>query len=291
MINRLTFFPADPGQRLDGPLRGEDAHEIIVEAQKELAGAVVTLSSGPAPKLIVDSPGLVPLGAEDMQSADLGDAGPELDICSPAGHIRRDGDITPHRAVPSFMLLAGLDDNDGLSCMLFGVEHLVFETVLSLKSLREHFAFFNTDRSDEQWPAGRADLVDLFHDGIELLFHRLVNDILAVIPDARLIRRNDDDFELVDIHEFVGFGGRGARHSRDLIVELEKILQGNRGERLAFFFDRDGLLGLDGLMEPVGPLPAVHEPAGKFVDDNDFAVHDDIVFLSLERDVSPQTLL
>ncbi len=44
-------------------------------------------------------------------------------------------------------------------------------------------------------------------------------------------------------------------------------------------------------MEPVGPLPAVHQSAGKFVNNNDLAVHNDIVFFPLESNVGPQALL
>ncbi len=58
----------------------------------------------------------------------------------------------------------------------------------------------------------------------------------------------------------------------ELLVELEEILQRDRGQRLRFFLDLDavaGVLGLDGLMQAVGPLPANHEAAREFVDDDD----------------------
>ena len=55
------------------PLAGEDAHQVVFERQVEAAGARIALPAGAAAKLVVDAAGLVPLGADDVQAAHLGD--------------------------------------------------------------------------------------------------------------------------------------------------------------------------------------------------------------------------
>jgi hypothetical protein len=50
-------------------------------------------------------------------------------------------------------------------------------------------------------------------------------------------------------------------------------------------------LGLDRLVEPVGPAPPVHHAAGELVDDDDLAVLDDVVDVALEHDVGAQRLV
>ncbi len=44
-------------------------------------------------------------------------------------------------------------------------------------------------------------------------------------------------------------------------------------------------------MKSVGPLSAVHQSAGKFVNNNDLAVHNDVVFFFFEGHVGTQALL
>ena len=100
--------------------------------------------------------------------------------------------------------------------------------------------------------------------------------------DQRLVGRDRDDVELVDLVKLGRLGHGRAGHARQLLVELEEVLQGDRGEGLVLFLDLDPFLGLDGLVQPVGPLAADHQPAGELVDDDDLAVGlDDVVAVAL----------
>src|SRR3546814_19182419 len=47
--------------------------------------------------------------------------------------------------------------------------------------------------------------------------------------------------------------------------------------------DLHAFLGLDRLVQAVGPAAAVHHAAGEFVDDDDLAVLDDIIGVELEH--------
>ncbi len=112
-----------------------------------------------------------------------------------------------------------------------------------------------------------------------------------VLADERAVGGDFDDVELVDFHELVGFGHGGAGHAGDAFVEFEEVLQRDGGHGLGFGFDVDAFLGFDGLVEAVGPLPADHEAAGEFIDDDDFAVLHDVFFVFFVDDVGAEGLL
>ena len=87
--------------------------------------------------------------------------------------------------------------------------------------------------------------------------------------------RNHHHFQAVDALEFIGLGIGRSGHSRQLVVKPEIVLEGNRGQGLVFALDRHRFLGFDRLVQTLGPAPASEGPAGKFIDDHDFAVADD----------------
>ena len=96
--------------------------------------------------------------------------------------------------------------------------------------------------------------------------------------------------EAVDLVELGGLGLGGAGHARELLVHAEVILDRDRrvGARLAL--DGDVLLGLDGLVQAVGPAPARHDAAGVFIDDDDLAVLHDVFDVALVERVGAEEL-
>jgi hypothetical protein len=111
--------------------------------------------------------------------------------------------------------------------------------------------------------------LDLVGKGGEFLALRAVDDVLELFALHRTVGRYADDVELVDLPELAGLGEGRTRHPRDLLIELEEVLQCDRGERLILFFDRYAFFGLNGLVQPVAPLPTFHESTRKLVDDDD----------------------
>ncbi len=93
-----------------------------------------------------------------------------------------------------------------------------------------------------------------------------------VDPHQILVGRDCDDVQLVHLVKLGRFRHGGAGHPRQLLVEFEEILEGDRGERLILLLDLHFFLGLDRLVQTVGPLAADHETAGELVDDDDLAV-------------------
>ena len=138
--------------------------------------------------------------------------------------------------------------------------------------------------------------LDLVHDCLPLVFGGKKDDIIVIHSDHRHVGGNHDHIQLVNLVKFGRLGVGGAGHSRQPIVELEEILDRDRGHGLRFLLDGNALLGLDRLVQPVGPLPADHLPSGVLIDDDDrqfalFVRGDDIVAITLIDSMGANGLL
>ena len=133
----------------------------------------------------------------------------------------------------------------------------------------------------EQRRRPAVEPLDLVGDGDELFLLAAVDDVGMLDAAASAVGGNADDVELVDLPEFAGLGHGRAGHAADLLVELEEVLQRDRGQRLVLFLDLHAFLGFDGLVQAVAPLAAFHQAAGELVDDDDLAVLHDVVHVAL----------
>ena len=129
VLNRHPFFPTDKRQQFDGHIRRENTHQVIIKRQKEYTRAIVSLPTRTTTELIVDPAGFMPFSTENMQTAQFNHAITQLDIGTPAGHIRGYRYITLHRTVPCSMLMAGLFHDHRFAGVLFGVQHFMLNTI------------------------------------------------------------------------------------------------------------------------------------------------------------------
>ena len=178
--------------------------------------------------------------------------------------------------------MARLRDDLGLFFVVLGVQHIVRDP-LALEKLRQKLRFFDRDRADQHRLALGMAFLDLRDDRAVFARLGLIDDVRVVDTDDGLVRRDLHDVQIVDAGEFLFLGQRRAGHAGELAVQAEEILEGDGGERLVFACDLDALLGLDGLMQTLVIAAAVHEAAGKFVDDDDLAVLDDVVNIALHE--------
>ena len=81
--------------------------------------------------------------------------------------------------------------------------------------------------------------------------------------------------------ELAGLGLGGTRHAGQLVVQAEVVLQRHRGPGVVLLLDGHALLGLDRLVETVGPPPPFERAAGELVDDLHLAVLDEVVLVPL----------
>ena len=82
-----------------------------------------------------------------------------------------------------------------------------------------------------------------------------------------------------------------ARHTRELGIETEVILEGDGGKRLGLLLDVDMLLGFNRLVQTVVVPSAGHETTGERIDDDDLAVLDDVVHIALHDAVGADRLV
>src|SRR4051794_2495138 len=320
----LLVGGAEPVEDLVDPVTGEQAHEVVLGAEEEAGLAGIALTAGAAAQLVVDPARLVALGAADEEAAglehavtvfvhlalerreDVGEAlvevriagleaqlaqldlgqvlgiAAELDVDAAARHVRRDR----HRAGPARL---GHDVRLAGGVLGLGVEDRVVDA-LAAQLVGQQLGDLDGDRAHEDRLVVRVTLLDLAHDRVPLAVPGLVDLVVAVVADHRAVRRDLDHRQLVDLHELRGLGEGRAGHARQLGVHAEVVLEGDRRKRLVLLLDRDALLGLDRLVQALGPAAAVEDAARELVDDLDLAVDDGVVDVALVERLGLQRL-
>ena len=108
-----------------------------------------------------------------------------------------------------------------------------------------------------------------------------MHEICVILANHRSVRRNDVHLEAVDLHELGCLGVGRAGHTRELLVETEIVLEGDRRDGLVLFANADTLFGFDGLMQTIGPATPWHGSAGELVDDDHLAATHDVFHITL----------
>ena len=160
-----------------------------------------------------------------------------------------------------------------------------------LQQRRQVLGLLDADGADQDRLAALAAIDDQIDDAVVLLADGAIDLVVVVDPDARNVGRDVDHLELVDLGELAGLGHRRAGHPRQLGVEAEVVLEGDRGEGLVLLLDRHPFLGLQRLVQALGVAPPFHHPAGELVDDDDPALLDDVIGVAAEQLVRPERLI
>ena len=220
------------------------------------------------------------LGADFGRRHELGISA-EHDIRAAAGHVGRDG----HGAEA-----AGLRNDFRFALVVLRVQHEMLDAGL-FELVGDALGLLDRNRADQHRLPALVAVADFLDHGVELLVFGFVNDVVIVDADHRLIGRNHDHLEAVNFLELDRFRVGRAGHARQLLVHAEVVLERDGRERLVLGFDLDVLFRLDRLMQPVAPSPAGHQPPGEFIDDDHFAVFDDVIDVALEQRVRAQPLV
>jgi hypothetical protein len=196
----------------------------------------------------------------------------EHDVGAAACHVGGDGDRAP---------AAGLRHDLRLALVVLRVEDFVAYPPL-LQPGGEGLRLLDGGGADEDRLALLVLLCDVVEDRRVLGLHGPVDLVGVVLAGVRLVGGDRHHMQLVDLVELGGLRHGGAGHPAELLVEAEEVLEGDRGEGLVLVLDRHRLLGLDGLVQALVVAAAGEDAAGVLVDDEDLAVHDDVVLVLLE---------
>ena len=160
-----------------------------------------------------------------------------------------------------------------------------------VKHLAQELRDLDRGRPDEYGAAFAYEAYDLLDDCCILLTSRLVDAVVEVMASDGAVRRDDDDVKLVDVPEFACLGLCRTRHTRELVVHTEVVLQGDGSEGLGSSLDVDALLSFDSLVQAIGVAATVHDTTRLLVDDHDLVVHDDILVILLEEGIGLEELV
>ena len=205
----------------------------------------------------------------------------ELDVSAAAGHVGGDGDGTG---------TARLGHDGCFLLMELGVEHLVLHAAL-LERPAQRLALLHRGGAHEHGAARRLLLCDLVDDGVELGLLVAEDQVREVLTDHGQVRGDGHHFQLVDLVELLLLGHGRTGHAGELVVLAEVVLEGDRGHGHRLALDAHALLGLDSLVEALGPASTRHLAAGELVHDDDLVVLDDVVAVTLVERVRTQRLL
>ena len=279
VLDLLTILHAERLKDAHHTLRSEQPHQIILKRDVETGLARVSLSSGTAAQLIVDTSGLMALCADNLEASGIPRIIVQLDIGTTAGHVRRNSDGAVH---------AGIGNDLRFHLMELGIQDVVLNT-RSLEHLREKLRHFDRDRADQNRLSLGVSLFDRINHCLILFSLGLIDRVIIVHADDRDIRRNLDNVHPVDLTELFLLRERGTGHTGFLIIFVEQVLERDRRQRLGFASDLDMLLRLDRLMQAVRITPARHNTSGELVDNHDFVFRrHDIILITVHQIVRAQ---
>ena len=281
MFESLSLLHAEALHHRSHPVGGREiAHEVVLERDEELRAPRIALTGAATAQLAIGAARLMALGADHEKTTQIRDAFTEFDVGATAGHVGRHGD----RAPP-----AGLRDDLRLLGVKLRVEHGVGD-LGALEHARERLRRLHRSGADEARLAPAVRLLDSCDHRIELFATGLEHLVVLIDPAVRPVGRDWQHVEVIDVVELGSLRLGGAGHPRQFLVEAEVILNRDRREGLGLLFNGDSFLGLDRLMEAVGPAASGHFPAGIFVHDDDLVVLDHVLDVLFENAVGLEQL-
>ena len=151
-----------------------------------------------------------------------------------------------------------------------------------------HFRFFDRDSPHQHRLTGSGTSFDIFDNCLNFFRFGHIDQIRHIFTDHRTVGRYNHGIQLIDRAEFKGFGIGCTGHPRQLLVQTEVVLEGDRGQSLVLVLDLHALFGLNGLVQTIGPAAALHRTASVLIDDDNFAIFDNVVNVAGEQRMGAQ---
>ncbi|MBA7635971.1 hypothetical protein ES703_43584 [subsurface metagenome] len=164
--------------------------------------------------------------------------------------------------------------------MHLGVKHLVGYAP-PLQQVTQVLGLFYRDSAHQHRPPLLMKLLYLTRHRPVLGFFVFVNLVRIVLPNHRFMGGYNHYVQLVYLVKFLRLGKSGTRHSRQLLIHPEVVLNGNGGKGSGFPLNPYVLLGFYRLMQTLGVPATEHQPAGKFVHDKNLTILDHVIAVFL----------
>ena len=113
--------------------------------------------------------------------------------------------------------------------MIFCVQNIVLDA-LFLEQRAQGLGFFNGNGADQHRLTLCVALGNVVDDGVELCSFGLVDDIIHILTDDRLVGGDLNNVKIIYLSELGLLGHGGTRHTRKLGIKTEEILEGNGGQ-------------------------------------------------------------
>ena len=254
---------------------------LLLELPKD--GLVVLLVGGPLLLVHLEHQiaVVVPLAGGHLLAGQVFGIAAQEDVDAAAGHVGRDGDGPGP---------PGLSHDHRFLLVVLRVQDVMRDPP-AVQVAGELLGLLDRHRADEDRLAGLAPLGDVLDHRVPLRVLDLVDEVLLVRPDHGLVRGDLHHVELVDLLELRQLRLGRPGHAGELLVHLEVVLDGDRGQGLVLFLDPDVLLGLDGLVETLRVAPALQDAAGELVDDLHLPAGHDVVHIALVQLLGPERVL
>ena len=178
----------------------------------------------------------------------------QLDIGTTTSHVGGDGYGTL-----AIGRLTSQSYNVGFLLVQLSIQHLMGNTLalasfgidIHVEHSREQLRDFDRCCTNQRRTSHVAQANNLLNDGAIFFAGCLVDAVVHIVADDRTVGGNLHHVELIDIPELTSFGNGGTRHTCQLVVHAEIVLQGDGGESLCSSLDLNVLLGLDSLVQAV----------------------------------------
>ena len=262
------------------------AHEeVVLEAHEQPRGAGIALAPGPAAELQVDAPALVTVRPDDVQAPEGDDGGAaalvlsaQADVRAAPRHVGGDRHRPPR---------ARARDDARLHLVVARVEDLALHAGRA-QARGQALGLHHGEGAHQDRAPGGVDSAHLVHDRRLLGLAVGEDDVLRVDADHRAVRRDHGHGQAVELVQLRGGVARGARHPAPPGIGAQEVLQGHRAEDPSVAAPGQPLLGLQGRLQAVRPVPVLHDAAGELVHDLDAALAHEVVDVAPQQDARVQ---
>ena len=221
------------------------------------------------------------LRTDDGETTGLFHFGRQLDIGTTTCHVGGNR----YNTCPT-----GLRNNLCLLLVQLGVEDIMLDLTKRQHTTQELGDLY-TRRTDQYRTTLVHHLHDLVNDRVVFLTLGAVDTVVHIVTRDRLVGRDHNDIQFVDIPELTCLGLSRTGHTGEFVIHTEIVLQRDRGKGLGSALDLYVLFRLHCLVQTIGPTTTFHNTACLLVHDLHLTAVDDIIDIFLEEGVGLEQLV